>query len=312
MQIDQSTTFRALLETLDPSAPISVLKDTLNALEDPEKKKYFELGILIGSKLGVIGPSSALAPARRKTEVVVLLHGIRTHAPWQDVVAHELAQHPNFIVYPIGFEFLPLPVFWFPWYWRHEPEAHVLEQIRGVISLHKEADISVIAHSFGTYIISRLLEKHPDIVLYRLLLCGSIVKAKFKWHRIPNFPIKGVVNDVGTRDNLPVTAKMTSWGYGSSGTFGFKGFKVKDRFHDLDHSDFFTEEHIKKFWIPYFVDGITVPSEWSHKRPTPPWRVSLMNFLPFKSLILMIILSLVYRFDLIPSSIRAQFYRWFV
>ena len=133
---------------------------------------------------------------------------------------------------------------------------------------------------------SQILTKRPDLQLHRLLLCGAIIDRFFAWDGLASFPTEGVINDVGTRDTLPTIAKMVSWGYGSSGTFGFRTHKVKDRFFDFDHSDFFSDEHIEQFWIPYLVHGEVVESNWSHDRPTPSWRLSFLEIVPLKSVIL--------------------------
>ena len=63
------------------------------------------------------------------------------------------------------------------------------------------------------------------------------------------------MNECGTRDAWPLLAQMTTWGYGESGTFGFGHAAVRDRFHDLGHSEFFTEEFVKEWWVPLFRDG---------------------------------------------------------
>jgi hypothetical protein len=123
-----------------------------------------------------------------------------------------------------------------------------------------------------------------------LLLCGAIVSTAFPWDGLGRFPTGGVLNDVGTRDKLPAVARSVSWGYGNSGTFGFRTYKVRDRYFDFGHSDFFTDKHIESYWIPFIVRGEIVKSDWNHERPTPPWSLSVLHVLPTKSVILPAIL----------------------
>ena len=61
-----------------------------------------------------------------------------------------------------------------------------------------------------------------------------------------------IINECGIRDIWPVLAESSTWGYGASGTFGFGAPGVSDRFHQCGHSDYFTEEMVTKYWLPWF------------------------------------------------------------
>lgn len=86
-----------------------------------------------------------------------------------------------------------------------------------------------------------------------------------------------------------------TWGYGASGTFGFKTSEVKDRFHDCSHSDFFTAKHMRKYWVPLIVDGQVVLSSWSAKRPGPGFLMTYLNLLPLKSILGLTLFVAAYR-----------------
>lgn len=258
------------------------LKQKLEEIPDIEERNKFQVELLMSFALGLPTPTP---------KVVVLIHGIRTRAVWQDVVAHELRKHPNVHVYLIKYGRLDLFRFWFPFFFRGKPVARVLRELRGIRALHKSADISVLAHSFGTYIITKILKTQPDVELRHLLLCGSVVDNAFAWDALAKFPSGGVLNDVGTKDMLPALAKMSSWGYGATGTFGFGTHKVVDRYHSLGHSGFFEPEHINTYWIPYFLTDAVVESEWSHQRPSPSGWLSFAESVPIKTLLLVICIS---------------------
>jgi len=113
-----------------------------------------------------------------------------------------------------------------------------------------------------------------------------------------------VINDAGTSDYWPVLASLLSWGYGASGAFGFKTICVKDRFHDCGHSDFFSDEHMQKYWVPFLVDGQVVTSDWTLSRPTPSKIISFLNWLPLKSFIAIGLLYLIFHSYLTLATFR--------
>ncbi|NWD69162.1 hypothetical protein HX870_16285 [Pseudomonas gingeri] len=129
----------------------------------------------------------------------------------------------------------------------------------------------VIAHSFGTYIVSHILSRYSDINIERIVLCGSIIKSSFPWDLHTRHMENGsIINDVGTRDFYPVLATFSTLGYGGTGRNGFKNTRIADRYFDYGHSDFFLpdNDHIRKYWKPYIIDGTVVDSDWNTEKPT--------------------------------------------
>ncbi|MGY8589103.1 hypothetical protein L0935_12715, partial [Paracidovorax citrulli] len=211
--------------------------------------------------------------------VVALLHGIRTAAGWQEKARAALDVPGAIKVVPIGYRYKDVIRFLGPC--RGHAVDRVTRELRDLQRLNPGCELVVMAHSFGTYVISKILKDAPDIRIQRLLLCGSIIPAAFRWDQLPHeFTDKTCVNEVGTRDIWPVFARVATWGYGESGSFGFKTARVTDRFFDYGHSDFFTDEHFENFWRPFIAHGLVIPSPWDSKRPTPSWLVSVLGGLP--------------------------------
>jgi hypothetical protein len=199
-------------------------------------------------------------------------------------------------VIPIGYGFFDVVRFLIPGL-RSGPVTHVASQIQSVKREHSEAAISIIAHSFGTYILSQLLYPDRGFRFKRIVLCGSIIPAEYAWENVQGRPDRQeILNDVGTRDVWPVLAQTTTWGYGSSGTFGFKQYALLDRFHDFTHSDFFGESWVKTYWIPFICNGEVNNSPWDSKRPTPPVYFGILTVLHVKYVILACILVAVFYF----------------
>ena len=231
--------------------------------------------------------------AAERLIVVALIHGIRTAAGWQEKARNALSVDGKVVVAPIGYGYHDVIRFLGPW--RTKSIAKVQQELRDLQRIHKDCDLVVMAHSFGTYIISKILKDSPDIRIKRLLLCGSIIPIAYRWDSLSHeFTNQTCVNEVGTRDIWPVFARVASFGYGESGSFGFKTSRVWDRFFDYAHSDFFTDEHFENFWQPFILHGQIVSSSWDAKRPTPSWLVSVLGGVPMvKGILMLLALSIV-------------------
>lgn len=262
-----------------PDQQFAKLQNLLQSLTNDTERNYFHAAF------------DAYKDAPRKI-CLVLIHGIRTHAVWQDKVKRLLKAHTNVKVVPAGFGFLD--VFKFLFWFRDTPIRKIARELRDVPSLHPDHQIIVIAHSFGTYVISEILRNEPDIRLSRLILCGSIIPESYRWDTLSRPPAPAtVINEVGTNDIWPVLARVGSFGYGPSGSFGFKTGRVIDRFFQYGHSDFFTDNHISGFWKPFVLSGEVVESAWGDERPNPPLYISLLGAFPFIKIILALLLAAI-------------------
>lgn len=219
-----------------------------------------------------------------RTHVVVLVHGIRDFARWHANVKPAL-EEAGFVVQPTNYgrmnllEFLlPLEVF------RRIAAERVLTQVRFAKQLYPEAQISVIAHSFGTYVVTRLLQSEFDLRVHRIIFCGSVVRYDFPFEQLNQRFTPPILNDVGTADPWPSIAEAVTAGYGSAGTFGFNRPGVVDRYHnDEGHGYFLNPEFAAKFWIKFLRSGEIVPADQKAKGP-PGW-VQLISIFKVKYLI---------------------------
>jgi hypothetical protein len=223
-------------------------------------------------------------------EVILVLHGIRDQGEWQEKVRRILEQIPHTKVIGLKYEYLDAIRFWFPFFTRHRRVVELNAQIRQAQTLNRGAEISVIAHSFGTYIITKILKADGVMTLRRLVLCGSIVPRNFDWIRISKQVTEEIVNDCGLHDIWPVMAQSLSWGYGASGTFGFGCASFKDRFHKFGHSGFLTDEFITKFWLPWFRERNKVDGDPPTKRPYL-WSWATIPFLQIKVLVILAVFA---------------------
>lgn len=210
---------------------------------------------------------------------IVLVHGIRTDGKWQQVVKDQLKDLPNLNVVPTGYGFFSALGLIGPF--RRRPLEKIRRALRQIRRDEPSTRLIVIAHSFGSYITSKILRDDPDIQFNRVILCGSIVSPGFRWDTVPFDKLETpILNDVGTRDWYPALATAITLGYGPSGCFGFQNARVRDRFFNYGHSDFFTPEHIKTYWRPFVERGEIVDSPWDSTRPTAPYLMMLVSWFP--------------------------------
>lgn len=243
-----------------------------------------------GATPSIIRPTVPLLSTdqiRSLSHTVIMIHGIRASAKWSDLVRRHLKEIPNLRVAAIEYGYVDVVRFWLPW------RAGLVSNIRRRINdRHAEALedaekrgesdclVSVIAHSFGSYALTRAIEDNLQLRLHHVVLCGAIVPHSFRWEAYTRNISGKVVNERGARDVWPAMAQAMSWGYGATGTFGASQSRVEDRLHDLDHGGFFTDDFVERFWVPLFRDGeIAEPAE--HGRQ-PSWWLGAVASLPLQ------------------------------
>src|SRR5262249_24374025 len=114
---------------------------------------------------------------------------------------------------------------------------------------------SVIAHSFGSYLVARALELFPEIAFDQVIVCGSIVRPDYPWSRmIEAGRVSRVVNEYGHKD---MWARVVGWVVEDAGPSGHEGFsdtaggRVVQRLHpEFRHSDYFYPLNYRYTWVP--------------------------------------------------------------
>jgi tetratricopeptide (TPR) repeat protein len=220
-------------------------------------------------------------------QIVLLIHGIRTQADWGPMVKSKLEVPGQIEVIPIKYGYFDAFRFWLPFWTRKKPIERVYKQIRVALQVAHEKDphakLSIIAHSFGTYIIGQILKEGFDLHIHRLILCGSVLPQDFQWEQYQGrFDRQKVINECGKTDIWPVLAKALSWGYGPSGTHGFGAVLVKDRFHAGGHGQYFEPDFVEKSWEPFIRRGQFEGSKYEVEMPPTPWWISMMGILQLK------------------------------
>lgn len=184
--------------------------------------------------------------------LVISLHGIRTRGVWQKDLVPSLARD-GFIPVPLDYGNFSVVKFLIPWKRRKKVEW-LRERLECIPEVQQGERPSIIAHSFGTYLVARLLEKYPMLKFDKLVFAGGIVSSDFEWSKILDAgQVNLLRNDYGRLDPWPRFAKMFVSDTGDSGTVGFSckhDLMFQKEFANYKHSDYFHQGHFRQEWIP--------------------------------------------------------------
>lgn len=219
---------------------------------------------------------------------MVLVHGIRTRAIWQAKV-RPILEDNGFLVEPTNYGRFDLFRFLLPIsYFRRKVQQKLALQIRAVRRMYPDAEMSIIAHSFGTYTLANILQNEIDFPKCRIILLGSIVREDFPFLGLSDRYKGKILNEVGARDPWPVMAESTTTGYGYSGTFGFRTPHTFDHFTDGNHASCLSEANFENVLLPYLLEGTPPPQS---PIESPYW-IHLISLLKIKYLIVLLLLFL--------------------
>jgi pimeloyl-ACP methyl ester carboxylesterase len=229
-----------------------------------------------------------------RDHLVILVHGIFTRAHWMNEVKPAL-EYAGFSVAPTSYGEYSLVRFLLPFKKpRRKAIERVVRDIHTARLVHEKKRklaprrMSVISHSFGTYVISRILDDHRELRWYRIIFCGSVVEEDYRLDRVLEQFSPDLLNEVGTRDFWPAFGESAGWGYGSIGSHGLNHPAVSSRWHrDFRHSDFLTRQFCQKFWIP-FLRGEQPRSADEAERM--PWWISAISRLQLRWIVLPVVL----------------------
>ena len=209
------------------------------------------------------------ANGQTKPDYVYSLHGIRTNAFWQSQIADEVHIGTNFEVGARNYRRFDLFMFVLKDIFYFQPLRLVETDLKSLQERHR---VSVIAHSFGTWLLLKALKENPKIKIHHVILCGGIFpRAASDWRQLKQDTgqITGeIVNFCGTRDPFPALAELLSRDFGASGVVGAGDPFVEDSFHDVGHSGFLTRTFCREHWLPILLGrkharrAITNPRGW--------------------------------------------------
>ena len=204
--------------------------------------------------------------------VLVSIHGLLSQASWNAEIA-PIASSQNWIFAPFLYCDTNSPKLLID-----KPRAdQVVERFRNWvydIQCRYQRNISVIAHSFGTYILARYITGFDEFLPIRLntaILTGSILNPEFDWEAHRGVRIARVLNEVAPNDQLVKHMPKLKWIhpdplYGNSGVTGFaKECDIVDQMSNdiFDHNNVIKRDVIERHWMPFLManrDAHTIES----------------------------------------------------
>jgi hypothetical protein len=192
-------------------------------------------------------------------KVICPLHGIRTLASWQKGLA-DLAQNTGWRCRLDRWSYghFPLRAFLKPWrresqigWLRGQYDAEIHDRR---LAIENGQTPSVVAHSFGTYILGYTLLTFDFIRFNKVILCGSILPIDFPWDKlIERGQVQAVRNEFGVRDLWVKRVQCFVRGTGPSGAAGFtcKHDRLEQEKFNYRHSQYFGLDHMEDRWIPF-------------------------------------------------------------
>lgn len=230
---------------------------------------------------------------RPKKHLVILIHGINTEALWFTTLQPVLRKY-GLETAPAGYGMFGVLTFLAPVSaWRRAAIDTVRRKINAAIDDQKPDLVSVITHSFGTYVFAHILKEELGLRWHRVILCGSVVPNDFPFDQAARGRVTTpIMNEVGTHDLWPAMAQSITWGYGSIGSFGYQGKPLQERYHKgAAHSDFLTPEFCERFWVPFLTEGVEVPGDAIARLP---WYMRFLARVSLKYCIIVAILAGLY------------------
>jgi hypothetical protein len=242
-------------------------------------------------------PTPTQRPHETHPDLLILLHGIRDKGRWMHDVKDALEDGALNVV-NITYDYISILRFLSP-FSRASIVRYVETRVHSAIADHKEkhpeAKVSIVAHSFGCYVVSQLVARDSYLKFDKLVFCGSVLNGKYS-PDILRRQVRIFVNDCGTTDNWPLVAGSITWAYGDTGTFGFHNNAI-DRFHNGGHGVFFDTAFIDKYWKPLFHDGVVAKGDRS---PDPRFYQRLLLVIRLRWFVVLAWLAIA-RWVLIPS-----------
>ena len=231
---------------------------------DPLRAKSIFEEILTSKKVDIIGDFeiesssvdlevSPIIDSNRP--LVVTIHGIRTKGEWQDLY--------SIIARTSGIDCEPGEYGYFTigqTLSRKNRDFLIKDVNKKLFDVRQKypgREISVVAHSMGSFAICKALEDNPNLVLDRLIICGTFLPRDFNWNILfERKQISGLLHQIGKADK-PV--RLAPWFIGDAG-MSIKGFTKCGPHHSKEqklnshyHSDFFTVENMKDNWNNFFL-----------------------------------------------------------
>ena len=148
----------------------------------------------------------------KRRGLLIVIHGLLTRAEWLANLV-PAANHQGWMVAPFIYDNPPGLLF------SNGKRDEIIEKFRdwmgGLIERYNPENISVVAHSFGTFVITKYLDltKDTDFApsIDTLMLTGGIINPNYDWNPIMGKTVGRLVNVTTGRDDAVWYMPNTDW-----------------------------------------------------------------------------------------------------
>ena len=231
--------------------------------------------------------------------LVITVHGIRTFGDWQGRLEKEILAKSRspITVHHFVYGYFSMMGFIIP-FTRWLLVRRFKRELIDLVKRSKPSRIDIVAHSFGTHLVSWALRDLPaDLKLQvnTLILAGSVLRSDFYWADLMPGRVTRVINDCGASDVALIASQFLVPLTGMAGRTGFVGMtgpEFCNRYSLFGHSGYFTDdagkpadEYMSRAWVPLLLGSDPVEAFDRRNAPTP-WRGLTIwlsnNFEPIK------------------------------
>lgn len=205
--------------------------------------------------------SRMVSKLKNKKGLIIPIHGIKTHAEWlPELTLH--ATLDDWAVAPFVYGYQNSIILF-----NKNKQRDIVESFRQWIDKIKDnydGPISIIAHSFGTFIVAKYLESAGVLSceFESIILCGSIISEKFDWGKhFEMLKVGCVLNTISSSDEY---VKFMPYGclsflspnklMGQAGRIGFSRKHpslIQEKSEILYHNNVIQKDVIKSIWLPF-------------------------------------------------------------
>lgn len=229
-----------------------VLRGSLNELDWIDN--------LLGQIESLLGSQKKIS-RQQKEKILISVHGIRTYGQWQAKLSAEISQHSrSFEAIEVKYGYLDLFSFAVP-YLRNKAIKKAANRILSRIKDNPEREIHIVAHSFGTLIVSEALRNGVSSRRIKsVVLCGSPLRHDDNIDHIVQSS-ELTLNECGIDDFVLILARFFILGLGDAGRIGFErenSDEFINRYFRGGHSLYFKEfdqssTFYERFWLRFIA-----------------------------------------------------------
>lgn len=242
---------------------------------------------------------------------MIVIHGMNSRATWQEEFSWQIANRLRYsapvLIYKYGWA--TIEVLFKPFHRRLAKQLGTRIRIAIEQAKHSQRPPTpdIIAHSFGTRLLSLVLEdpEFEDLKFGRVITAGSIIRPDYDWDTlIADGRLEAVLNHVAAKDGAVPFAEYTIPGSGPGGKKGYGSKKaINIRNYDFVHSSFFLPDNLRNLISDNGLWHLFLTRPLAHFKPegdfklSSPWKPLPAFVRALLQMLLFLVFCLAYPFS---------------